>query len=326
MSLEIISKGEELFKKKQYHDALTHFKSCTSHADFVVQLKAYYGMACCYTHLQDVYNARDCFQSVLSISPKSAEAGIARSFIDDAKKWIAGEIDLFSLTLEMKKAQTGSLCANHEKEMAVYMCPSCEKNICLQCTFPVAAQYYCFECGRKKEQEDRQSSSLKKKLKEKLSQDASEAEKIVVHKKPVLHFCIFMILLCFSLLYRFALRDASARRAGLKIVNVHLRMLEVEKLKAMFEKDEGINYALEAQVENTGDDAATHVKIQVKLYDTYGQKVAEKVVFLDKRLKKKNSVLKPHSSRAFSVNFKGLKKAASVPKLRITFFQMALTK
>ncbi len=321
MSLEIISKGEELFKKKQYHDALTHFKSCVSDADFVIQLKAYYGMACCYTHLQDVYNAKDCFQSVLSISPNSTEAGIARSFIDDAKKWIAGEIDLFSLTSEMKRAQMGSLCANHEKEMAVYMCPSCEKNICLQCTFPVASQYYCFECGRKKEQEDRQSSSLRKKQKAKLSQDSSEAEKIVIHKKPVLHFFIFLILLCFSLLYRFALRDASARKAGLKIVNVHLRMLEVEKLKAMFEKDEGINYALEAQVENNGDNAVTHVKIQIKLYDTFGQKVTERVISLDRQNKRKNSTLKPHSSRAFNVSFKGLKKAASVPKLRITFFQ-----
>lgn len=321
---ETIQKAEELYKKKKFHDALKLYEQCVNDDNSRVRIEAYYGMACCYSCLHDIYNAKEFFQNVISIFPGSAEAAIARAFIDDAAKWIAGEIDLFSMTSDIQRAPQWSACANHENEMAVYKCPSCSKNICLQCTFPVVSQYYCVECGRKIEQEERKSSSLVERLKKKDAdiQDL-KAKATPPRKKAALHFLIFAMLLVFSISYRFALRDAAAKRAGIEITDVTFNLVAINEVKAFTaaEKKAGIDYMLSWKIRNTGGTRVSRVHLQVKLYDTFGQKITERMISLDSLGKKVKAVLTPNSTRPFQAKFKDVKAGVSMVKIRVVSFQ-----
>lgn len=325
MSAETIKNAAELFKKKKVQEALKQFELCKGSGDHVVRMKACYGMACCYAHLQDVYNAKEYFQNVISLDPKSAEAAVARAFNEDAKKWIEGEINLFSITTEIKRAESGKMCSSHEKEEAVYVCPSCSKNMCLQCTFPYASQYYCMECGRQKEQHYRAASPLKEMQKKRKDAESEELKKEKEHARgrSSWHLWLLLALLFASLLYRFELRDAPAKHAGLGIINEKLEVLAIRKNAAFGAdtKNDGIDYLVKAGIKNSGQNAVSHIWIQMKLYDAFGQKVTEKSVLLNDYTGGRNTVLKPRSTLSFKVSFKGIKKTVSTLKTRISSFE-----
>lgn len=325
MSAETIKKAAELFKKKKVHEALKQFELCKDSGENVVRMKAYYGMACCYSHLQDVYNAKECFQNVISLDPKSAEAAVARTFNEDAKKWIDGEINLFSITTEIKRAESGKMCSSHEKEEAVYVCPSCSKNTCLQCTFPYASQYYCMECGRQKEQQYRAASPLRDIQKKKKDEESEELKKEKEHARVRVswHLWLLLAFLCASLFYRFELRDARAKHAGLEIINKKLEVLAIRKSTAFGAdtKNDGIDYLVKGGIKNSGQNAVSHIWIQMKLYDAFGQKVTGKNVLLGDYAGGRNTVLKPSSTLSFKVPLKGIKKTVSTLKARISSFE-----
>ncbi len=322
MSREILDSALELFNQKNIEKALEQFEQCAS--DAACQPEAYYGMACCYSYLYDIYNAKDCFEKVVGIAPGTPEAEVARNFIENSKKWISGEIDFFTLSSEIRKAPEGSLCAYHEegKVPAVYVCFSCDKPICLQCTFPVSAKYYCVECGRVKEIEERKKGSFKKHAKE---ADPVHEEKPAVResKKIALHAGLYAALLCASLLYRFALRDLAVKNAGLDVVHVHGEIMEEAVNPAMPDAEKpGFAYAMKISVKNSGDRIVNRIRFRIKLYDTFGQKVAEKDAGIDRIYKKRPFLLKPGKTRSVEIKVKGLRRSVRITKVRVLSFQV----